>query len=246
MGGTHVSAPQPSPEERNLQAEQLKILQQQQTQQNALLPFELQQMGLTTDAKGGYRRMTEAETMASMTPQQQAAYQLQNQIMNRESQALQGNLPIDPGLETQLNQQQSAMTQELSNRLGANWQTSTAGQQGMANFLQMRNAAEEQARQGMMGTAQGMLGNMAGITQGTAQQQYAGMQGLGNPQMGLFSAYGNAMQPYQYYSGLQNQANMQNATNQAGLISSGMGMLGTIGGFGLGGYLGNLYGKKTG
>ena len=73
-GSTTVEAPKPSPEEIALQAEQLKILQQQQTTSEKMEPFILKGMGIVEEG-GILRYMTEEERLANMTSLERGQYE---------------------------------------------------------------------------------------------------------------------------------------------------------------------------
>ena len=73
-GDTHVHAPKPSAEEKQLQQEQLKILQQQQSTSKRMEPFVLKSMGIVEEGDV-LRYMTEEERLANMTSLERSQYE---------------------------------------------------------------------------------------------------------------------------------------------------------------------------
>lgn len=227
MGGsTTVEAPQPSKEEIALQQAQLDILNKQQSDTAKMEPYILSGMGLKLDANGNYVRMTEAEKYAAMTSLEKAQYDVAKQQQDRLKKAFAGELPVSPALEKSLSDEQRKMAEALSQRLGPNWMETTPGQQAMSTFQQRADLLREEARRGEMTSGQGLLMTNLGYLGNTQAQDVSQAAQFPTRTSGLFQGYGQAQQPYQYYSGMQYNANVQNAQNNA---ASQAGLLGGIG-----------------
>src|SRR4029077_3033366 len=105
MGGsTTPSAPPVSRQEQDLMAQQTALLKQQQAMtqksfdtQNLLAPFLYKSLGLTPtmDAHGNVTGFSQAPVDTTIADQQKA---ITGQLLDREQQALSGNLPVDPAL----------------------------------------------------------------------------------------------------------------------------------------------------
>lgn len=122
------------------------------------------------------------------------------------------------------------------------WLGDTAGMaSGVGNDIRA-NKTFNQNSVGAVSPNLGLLGGLYSNSVGnSAAQQGQNITGLsGMPSYGQnWQGYQTAMQPYQYYSGLANQTNMQNAANDAQWNSGKMQLLGSLIGAG-----GMMYGLK--
>lgn len=234
MGSTKVSAPQPSPEERRLQAMQLEMIQQQRAESEAMKPYLLESLGLR-QVDGKYEEVPWEERLAGMNPQERAQYDLAQSYLTRQQQALAGQIPVSPALEAELESQKSQLSENLSRKLGPDWHASTSGIQAMSEFDKRAGLLREEARRGQISTGEGLIGARMGLL-GAQQAQSYGQQSAWNlPQYGAqTSGIAHAYQPYQYQRGLEYDAARQSAANRAGLLSS----IGGVVGQGLGLYAG--------
>lgn len=234
-GSTTVEAPKPSPEEAALQKEQLAILQQQQAETDLMTPYVLKGMGLVKE-NGAIRNMTEAERLAGMSELEKTQYEVAKQQQERLSQAYAGKLPTSPALEKNLEDEQRKMAEALSQRLGPNWMTTTPGQQAMSTFQKRADLLREEARRGEMSSGEGLLMSNLGYLGNTQAKQATEAVQFPTRTSGLFQGYGQAQQPYQYYAGLQLEANKQSAINSANSQAGLMGGFGQLLGSGIGAY----------
>lgn len=233
---TKVEAPQPSAEEQALQREQLSLLQQQRAETEAFKPLLYEQMGLR-EVDGKLEKVPWEERLAAMSPQERAGYDLNELYLQRQMDALAGNLPVSPAMEAELTQQRENLMGNMSRKLGSNWALSTPGIQSMSEFDKRAELLREEARRGQISTGEGLLSARAGILGGQQAQNYGQMSSWNLPQFqGLSGAYSNAYQPFQFNRNMQFQANQQTAANRAGLIGDAFGLLGTVGGAGLSAY----------
>lgn len=219
-GSTKVKVPQPSSQERALQAEQLKILQTQQAESEEMRPYVLKGMGLTKDEGGELRYMTEDERTAGMSELERGQYDLTKMSQERQAQAYAGELPISPALEKELSSQQAQMSEALSQRLGPNWMLTTPGQQAWSAFNQKADLVREESRRGAISTEGGLLLSNLGYL-GNVEGQQAQMAGqFPGRTSGMFGGYGVLQQPHQQQRSMQLQAGMQTAQMKHEVSSS--------------------------
>lgn len=246
MGGssTTVEAPKPSNEETQLMQQQLEILKQSRAEQELIKPYVMQSMGLTqeTTPEGvtSYRRLTEEERLASMTPVEKSAYEALGLQQERQIKALKGLLPVSPALESEIEKSGLDLKEDLSRRLGSNWQLTTSGTQASSEFDKKAGLLREEARRGEINTGTGLMLSQMGYMGANQQAQQGAYTGYGQRLFPLTEAYGQAQQPYQYYAGLMNRANIANAQ------SSSAGSAGLLGGLGsLAGAGASIYGSTV-
>lgn len=228
---TKVSAPKVSAQETALQQEQLALLKRQSAEQEMFKPYLYESMGLRVNAQGQLEQIPEADRLAAMTPQEKSEYELANLYLQRQKDALMGNLPISPAMEKELADQQTLMEENLSRKLGTNWGQSTSGIQSSDAFQTRAGLLREEARRGQIGMGESLIGARMGLLGQQQAQQYGQMQGWGAPSAGLFNQYSQAYQPYQFNRQMQYDAKSQSMANKMGLISGAMGMVGRIGAY---------------
>lgn len=239
LRGGDVEAPEPSPEERELQTLQLDLARQQAAQQEALQPFILQNQGLTQDPETGeLRRLTPEELEAGRTPGEQRAFDITRESQERQLAALRGELPVSPALEQELQQQQTRLEEGLSRRLGGGFATTTAGQQALARQQQTAGVLREEARRGQIGQGQGILASRLAGQLGQQGQQFGQFQGIGAGGLGLLGGLGQAQQGFQFNRQLEFQAAQQTQANRANQLAGIGQLVGTVGGAVLGGPIG--------
>ena len=231
-GNTHVEAPQPNAQEIALQQEQLDIMKEERAEYKTLEPILLQSMGLVAEADGTYRRMTTEEQTSYMTDTEKLAQEALNLTYERQLKALKGELDISPALEDELTTQKTKLMENLSQRLGSGWETTTAGIQAMGEFDKNAEMVREEARRGIISQSTGLATAQAGYLTSADLSKQSSLYAYGGRLGNLFNQYGQAQQPYQYYSGLQNQANIANAQMASQQTSGLMSGLGTLAGMG--------------
>lgn len=234
-GGTTVQAPQPTAEEIALQKEQLNILRQQRAETEQMRPYVLSGMGLVEE-DGTLRYMTEDERLAGMSELEQQQYDIARQQQERLSQAYAGELPISPAMESELQKQEQQMTEALSQRLGSNWQQTTAGQQAMVEFQKNAGLLREEARRGAMTTEGGMLLSNLGYLGNTQGMQTSQAAQYPSRTAGLFGSYGALQAPYRQQRQMEFQAAIQNARSRSQSQAGLMGGLGQLAGAGMQAY----------
>jgi len=239
MGGG-AKVPPPSAEERALQASQKEmldlqrsIIEAQQKQQAILLPFLAEQEGFNveTDDKGNI-------TKISKTPSEldNMKKDLEFQLTKRSLDALHGDLPVSPGLERDLKQNEQTLRERLGSQLGPGYETSTPGIEALAKNQESADVLREGAR-----TAQLTLAEQLGITreqQNQFSQQSAQdilrQSAVGDPLTfaGAFgqtaAGYGKAQEPYIQQRQMQLQASIANSQSRASMFGAGIGLIGSL------------------
>jgi hypothetical protein len=155
-GGTTVQAPQPSPEERALQKEQVELLREQRamlSQQRAefdlLAPTLFKEAGLkpTYDASGKLIGLEEL-TLDELSPEKREAREIETLFRQRSLAALKGELPVNPALLTQLEKEEMTLNETLRRNLGTGFETSTPGIEARGEFGRRRSDILEASRRG--------------------------------------------------------------------------------------------------
>lgn len=239
-GGGDISVPGPSEEERALQAEQTQLLRQQRDilskqlrEQQLLSPFLFEQAGVKPII-GEDGEITAFERVTDeLDPLRR---DIEKGFLERTQAALRGELPIDPGLEKDLGDQERILMETLRRQLGPGFETSGPGIEAIARFREQSTNLREAARRGDLTLSEqlGMareLGNEGQIDR--SLQRIFGVHGLGNQQVGQFAqGIASAEAPLSRFlqeRGLQTQASIASAqagaSSMAGLFQ-GLGSLG--------------------
>ena len=217
MGGTTVTAPQPSAEEKALQKAQADLLNFQMESlkgqletQELLNPLLFDELGLTQqfDDQGNL-------TGFDRQPDQLGDLREENELalLERQKLALAGDLPISPTLERELEEGKQTLEQRLRRQLGSGFDVSSPGIEALGDFDRNATELRESARRGeinlttQLGIAQG------GFNQGVGERNIS--QTLGVSQSGLpftgalggvAGGFGQAVQGHQQNTAFQLQA----------------------------------------
>ena len=198
-GGT--SYPAMSEEEKALIQKQMDVLEKTEADQALLRPFLLQQMGLEEDEEGNLVKMSDEDFRASLSGMELGAYELAETQQDYMMKAYAGELPISPGMETNITEQKKQIVAALKMRLGEDWALTTAGQHAIAGFETSAEMMREEARRGM-------------ISSGTGDYYTSleHLRGKDVTQSGMASSFvsgGNVSGLLSGYSGLQSQFGQQ-------------------------------------
>lgn len=237
-----VKVPAPTQEERDLQRNQAELLalqrdiiEQQRQQNSILLPFLAAQEGfsVTTDADGNITGIT---MNADETARRAQKSELERLLNERSLAALKGELPVDPGLEKDLQVQEQELKNRLNTQLGTGWETSTPGIEAMEEFRRTAEILRFGARTGTL-----TLAEQLGITR-EQQNQFSRQSSsdvlrqsaVGDPLTfaGAFgqtaSGFGRAQIPFIQQRQMQFQAGVANQSSSMGLIGAGVGAIGAF------------------
>lgn len=146
-------------------------------------------------------------------------------LLEQQNAALRGELPVNPALLADLDQQEEELRASLLENLGEGYETSTPGIEALAEFSESRSALEEAARRDDIATMGGLANQMGGFLESlSGARSSRAMGAAGIPIMGA----SNLMQIANSYSGpmqyMQNNRmmdfQMQQANNAPGLFES--------------------------
>jgi len=231
----------PSAQEQALQAAQLKAINEQQAESTALKPFLYSSMGLVQNDDGSLRKMTSDEYYNSLNETDKSAYtatQLQNERLIK---ALKGELPVSSALESDISDREATLRNTLAQKLGSNYETSTPGIQALSEFGKKADQLREASRNDEINSGTALSLNQMGFLDTTAKNTSSLYSNLPSRYGSQVSSIGTAMQPYQYYNGLNAQIAAQN-TNSSNQYNAGLWQgIGSLAGAGLGAY-GNYMG----
>lgn len=232
-GGGAPEYPEPSAEEIELLQLQLDWLKQMGADMEKMRPFLLQSMGLKEGTEGNLLKMTQDEYYDSLNEMEQGQYDLTIQAQERMAKAYAGELDVSPALEKQLGQSGEELDAAMSEKLGPDWETTTAGMQAKSQFDESASLIREEVRSGVISSGTGsQIANLQAMSGITGQQQgaYSGFPGQG---AGIFAGAGQmaghyAQERANKYSG-QMAAYGYNQQKQAGLMAG----FGSLAGSGL-------------
>jgi hypothetical protein len=234
----------PTATELAIQQLQLSSLQEQAKENAQLKPLLYASMGLTTDASGNIRKMTEDEYQNSLTDTQKLAYKAEKLQQERVINALEGKLPVSTVLENDIADREKVLRETLAQKLGGNYETSTPGIQALSEFNKKADELREQSRLGEITSGTGLMLNQMGFLDSSAKSTTSMFGGLPSRYGTQVATAGQALQPYQYYNGLNSQIAMQNAQNENQYQSGLMGGIGSLVGAGMGAF-GNYMGLSA-
>lgn len=170
-----VVVPEKSPEELSLLREQTNVLRQQQEQltaalkqQDLLRPLLFGELGIreVRDAAGNVTGFEKAP----LNEEQTRIADITKKLQERTAAALDGTLPVDPGLERELEQGRRDLAESLRKQLGPGWETSTPGIQALAEFDKRAAELHSSARTGQLTLAEQLAGAREARTTGTQFQ----------------------------------------------------------------------------
>lgn len=237
---TSVSAPQPSEEEKALQAEQAGLLREQRDilssqyqQQQALLPLLYEEAGVTP-------QLDESGAITGFTREPDPAEALRKEVelglLERSKAALAGELPVSPTLEREISQREETLNESLRKQLGTGYATSTPGREALTRFGQSAIELREGARRGELTLAEQLGVARGGFNQATTAGNISTIGGVNQMPLasvgagtGLASGFGQAVGGFQQNRALQLQAQIANAQANAttlGGLFSGLGFAG--------------------
>lgn len=225
MGGGGSKAPEPSEEERALQREQANILRmqqqqltRQQKQYDILAPILYKELGYAPqyDSEGN---------LLGLNPIASEEDALRKEInlkyLQREKAALAGELPVNPGLLSDLAERDQELEQQFVKDYGSvsDARRSSGGQQMLAKWNAQKASVLDAARRGdiQMASQLGLQRDQANLSRSMMPQGVPGMQANYN---NLAAMYGQALQPYQQQRALDTQMMMASANNRAGTLGS--------------------------
>lgn len=253
-GGSPPPPPQPTKEERALQRqqtellkEQTSILKEQLRQQNLVAPFLFEEAGLiaqfedVTDPDTGEITQRLAGFERSDDPTRQLREEIELGFLERSQRALEGDLPVSPGLERQLGEAEADLREQLRRQLGPGFETSSPGIEALATQAQRAEELREGARRGELTLAEqfslsrqqanqasnlGFIGSVQDVVRGPL----AGISALQGTTQGFGDIASRLAQDRQSRASIANQQFLAQQQASAGTFGSIFGALGSIGG----------------
>jgi len=243
MGGSKVSVPGPSPEERELQknqaellALQRQIIEEQRAQNRILLPFLAEQEGfdVEVDENGVIQTITQRPEETARRAQ---GAEIERLFGERSLAALRGELPVDPALEQGLGQQEQELRNQLSSQFGPGYETSSPGIETLGEFFRTSEILREGARTGQLTLAEqlGITREQQDQFRRQSSQDVLRQSAIGDPLTfaGAFGqtakGFGQAQVPFIQQRQMQTQASIANAQSSASrfgsILGAGVGIL---------------------
>lgn len=212
------------------------------------------------------QEVTQQQTLSQLqSPEAKAAQANAAEILAlsqaREKAALKGELPLNPGLLSDLDKQLAQTQQSLQKQLGPGWQTSSAGIESIRQYNLMRNTVLDAARRGDLTLADALQSNAmnqarGGLTLNDALygSQLGNLLGQQSQQMGLtgtvtqfpygnIGGYGQTAAGYGQMAAMLGAQRMNSYNQQLAAMNSGQNTFGSI--FGpmasMAGMLGSAY-----
>lgn len=191
-----------TPEDQAIRAAQLELVNQQRDiaaemlrRQNLLEPELLRSQGYeqVTDASG---RVTGYQLSAAARDQQAREAEIANLMRTRTLAALKGELPVDPALNREIDQNRLTLRDALRANLGSGFETSTPGIQALADFEKRAEELREASRRDQLQAGEGI--RLAGeqLSSQIGSQRFgniAGLSQLTGAPAGIFNSAGTGL-----------------------------------------------------
>lgn len=227
MGSDAPDPPEMSQEEKDILDSQTKLLDQSSMMMRMLMPGMLGMQGYTWDSKlGTIRRMSQAEQMKNMTPEQRMIMRAEMGAFRNMENAMDPESYYNPGLELSLADSEAQLMEAIGTKGGAMAMLGTPGIQAMSEFGAQSAAVREDTRKADIGFYGDVGGAMASLGAGLNTQALGNLANTATLPAQAAQGYSGLAQPYQYYAGLGYQGDMAayNA-NQSGLGALGGGAM---------------------
>ena len=171
----------------------------------------LQRLGLMQDAQGNWINDPAGNEMMMR--------QLQADYLRRANAAMQGNAPVDPGVERAISEERRLLNETMTRQLGPGWETSSPGMEMLRNFEQRANETRYKVQQDALGLGTTQAMNL----QGTNLQTLASLYSSNDPVL-------RAMAAEAAIAGQGLQARQSNAVAASGVSAQGAQTIGNLAG----------------
>ena len=223
-GGDAPEIPEPTPEERALQQEQVELLRQQRDilsrtlrEQQLLAPIMFQRAGLRVMRDPMSGEIVGVEELP-LSDAQRLAQSVERELLERTQRALRGELPVPSAIEKALAEQERTLREMLFRSLGPGYETSTPGIEALQRFRESAEAQREAFRRGELDVASALglqlmersqrdIDRFLSRVSGVNALPFGGARTLGE----LAMNFGGAMQPFIAQRGLEFARNAQAA-----------------------------------
>jgi hypothetical protein len=122
--------------------------------------------------------------------------EIELRLLEREEAALRGELPVNPALLSDLEEQEESLRAQLAQQLGPGFETSTPAIQALAEFEQRKQEILENARRGDLGFAQQLANNMGGFSESVSGSDFAKTGDILGQQFGVAANLANVSQAF--------------------------------------------------
>lgn len=217
---------------------QWQLAQEQQANQNAMMPYYLKELGYElSDYTGTGPKFSSGGQDYTISeiydPTKETNKQIEQVASARALKALKGELDVDPAVKQDLDRQRETLHEELQRRLGPGYANSDAGMRALSEFDRNANLVNYGVRHGELSAAQAVQMTAADATQRRAGQKMAGVQGYAHfPGSAANTAQGGAAGYGQISSQLGGQRMNEYGVNQQGRAAQSQ-MWGQLAGGGL-------------
>lgn len=160
--------------EQALAKREVELLQRQADIQEQMLPYQLEALGFQMGADGKITKAPETEDARKRR-------EIEDAFLNRQLQALKGELPVAPGLLRDLEKQEQLTNERLRKQLGSGYETSSPGIETLGNFQRNKAEALENARRGDISAAVGLSAQSNAANQAARQNVFENASILGTP-----------------------------------------------------------------
>lgn len=208
---------------------QRKQIEKSAKEQELLAPILYKQLGITAkyDDQGNITGYEEGPNAAQKSG-------IEKLLLDRSEAALKGELPVNPGLISDLDNQEKILKERLFKQLGPGWETSTPGIEALAQFGERKNTLLDASRRGDLTMAESLSmsrdsGNLNsfGATVSAGNRFLPAGASAGTGAAGYGSAAGMlASDRLAQYQGEMNAYNSEQKT--WGSIFQGVGQLGGL------------------
>lgn len=142
---------------------------------------DLQDRGVNTEARNSLEQQLIERAQGILTSDSTTnRTQLESDLLDRARQALSGELPDDPMLLRDLEQQRQTLEDDLRSRLGPGYDTSSAGIEALARFDEQANLVLDQSRRTVQQTSLGDYAGISGLNEAAIGSAVGGASNLAN------------------------------------------------------------------
>lgn len=178
IGGERIADPT-GERQRELLERQLDVAEQslglqRQTLEQALRTAPVQERIFNLQAQLLEQQLKEATTEDPLADRRQEIEEL---LLERSEKALKGELPVDPALERNIEEQREVLRARLQEQLGPGFETSTPGIEALQRFEESAEVLRDQARRGQLSLSEqlSLARQGADIAQGQFTSGLAGL-----------------------------------------------------------------------
>lgn len=130
------------------------------------------------------------------TPAEDLREENEQLLLERQNEALRGELPVNPGLLSSLEDQEEELRASLLQNLGSGYETSTPGIEALAEFGEKKEAILEASRRDDIASAGGLANDLGAYMSGLQERRFSQGQSVVGSMFGEASALAQISQGY--------------------------------------------------